>query len=1135
MVISSLLRVHPRFLRSIHLERDIKDPTSSVGYIPTPVADQALERIVAGFSAKSTQRAWRIAGDFGSGKTGLALVLARAARGSKNELPRALKRFARRATFHPAMATGDSEPLGVTVLRALGAKSDALRKRPSTDDVLQAMRDAVTRAQRLKHSGVLLILDELGKNLEYAARHPDSDDVFLLQRLAEEATRSGARAFVVVVMLHQGVAAYASGLDSAARREWEKVSGRFEEIVYAQPTEQVTELVAATLNVDTRRMPETLRKESDAAMATALRAGMYGASAPHSLLAMGPKIFPIHPTALPVLIRCMRRFGQNERSLFSFISSAEPLGLQHHAAQVAEAAGHFRISHLFDYIRLNLQPGLTGGHSQTHWGVIEAVLASTSIETPVQEAILKTVAMLSLLDAPDLPATEEIVRAAIRGTTREIDNAFRSLRSRKIIYERGAVKGLCLWPHTSVSLDDAFKRGAEATSTNSDGIKRLCEHVRSEHLVPRAHFANTGTLRYAAVRLIPFTDLGKLLDDPPRLDGKGPDLNVRVIVPADLAQQRAAMRTLRARVSTLAGGLYVTVTEPLRDAVSSLADLITWEWVARNTADLADDRYAREEVTRQIRQAKRNLGARLGGLENLAVPTAARFEWFHRGATSPTALAAGRELLTFLGLECGRIYSKTPLVLNELLNRRSPSSAAVSARTKLAQAMATAPDKPKLGMDDAKRPAEMALYLSILHYGGFHVRARSGWVFRMPTPLHDKCNLLPSLDLITETLKAKGTDALVDVPAVFQALALPPFGVREGLQPLVLALYLATQHQRVALYEDLTYLHEVGGDVFLRLMKEPQFFHIQYCEIKGIRADVFTKLLALLKFRPRDPSKADLLDLVRPLAIFIGQEVPEYCRKTSSMPAVAVAVRRALLEAREPVKLVFTTLPEACGFAPIGKDGLKRPDEFASRLRSALHEIRTAYPKLIGRLRTAIFAAFDVAASPSAGRVLIAERADQLACAVTEPTLKAFALRLADRTLEDRRWVESVANFLARKSPERWLDSDEAEFHHQLGIAAGRFKRTELALLGTTKRLNGHACRIALTKSDGSEVGDLVDWDGMDEARIRPLEGEIGLLLAKHGRHGLAAAMRALWTQLNTDPPDKKDGVTHDSQRTPPR
>ena len=185
-------------------------------------------------------------------------------------------------------------------------------------------------------------------------------------------------------------------------------------------------------------------------------------------------------------------------------------------------------------------------------------------------------------------------------------------------------------------------------------------------------------------------------------------------------------------------------------------------------------------------------------------------------------------------------------------------------------------------------------------------------------------------------------------------------------------------------------------------------------------------------------------------------------------------------------------------------------------MKRAIHEIQTAYPTLIHRLETAIFAAFDMDKSNRSARQTISGRAAQLAAVLTEPVLKAFVLRVADTALDDRAWVESVANLLTRKSCARWLDSDETEFHHQLEIAAGRFKRTELARIGTSKRLNGHACRIALTKSDGNEVGDLINWDGMDESEIGPVEGQIQQILSQHGRQGLAAALRAIWTQLDT-------------------
>ena len=211
MQISSLLRIHPRFIRSVHLERDIKDPTSSLGYILTPVAQQALERICR-FSrelyAKSLAYSWGLR----IGENGLGLVLARVAEGSKDELPKDLRRFIVANTFLPSMATGDNEPLGVTVLRALGVKQDGRPRCPTTEEVLQAVRESVTKARRQRHAGVVLILDELGKNLEHAARSPEYEDVFLLQRLAEEAMRSGDKAFVIVALLHQGVAAYAAAL-----------------------------------------------------------------------------------------------------------------------------------------------------------------------------------------------------------------------------------------------------------------------------------------------------------------------------------------------------------------------------------------------------------------------------------------------------------------------------------------------------------------------------------------------------------------------------------------------------------------------------------------------------------------------------------------------------------------------------------------------------------------------------------------------------------------------------------------------------------------------------------------------------------------------------------------------------------
>ena len=118
-------------------------------------------------------------------------------------------------------------------------------------------------------------------------------------------------------------------------------------------------------------------------------------------------------------------------------------------------------------------------------------------------------------------------------------------------------------------------------------------------------------------------------------------------------------------------------------------------------------------------------------------------------------------------------------------------------------------------------------------------------VVSLSAPRKDACKLLPAMQRITELLQKAGTDAMVPVTAYFKDSRRFRMESAKGLQPFILAIYLAANHQRVALYEDGTFLPEVKGEMFLRLMKEPQFFHMQYCEIDGVRADVFTKLLRL--------------------------------------------------------------------------------------------------------------------------------------------------------------------------------------------------------------------------------------------------------------------------------------------------
>ena len=127
--------------------------------------------------------------------------------------------------------------------------------------------------------------------------------------------------------------------------------------------------------------------------------------------------FRLHPLAVPIIVRTMHRFGQNERSLFSFLQSSEPYGLQAFASQLPlQYARLYRIHDFYDYVRANLSHSINLSSTQTHWMTVESIVSSYVTDDISELQALKTIGMLNLLNANDLLPTESIVVQAVAGT-----------------------------------------------------------------------------------------------------------------------------------------------------------------------------------------------------------------------------------------------------------------------------------------------------------------------------------------------------------------------------------------------------------------------------------------------------------------------------------------------------------------------------------------------------------------------------------------------------------------------------------------------------------------------------------------------------------------------------------------------
>jgi hypothetical protein len=1146
--VSSLFQITPRYLRSTNLERDIRDTKALEQYVLTPHAHDCLYRLAKGLRPTSTQRAWRLTGNYGSGKSSFALFLARWFSGQGAALSRALNVDVRyehfsigyRPNYLTLVVTGSREPMGKAILRSLGLLMDDQYRRGARSSIAQRI-DALVNQKHIndadvvdlirlsnekltkdsKCSGLLILVDELGKFLEYAAFHPESQDVFLLQRLAESAAKSGKSAPLFVIgILHQGFDAYAENLDPTVQREWEKIAGRFEEILFHQPLTQVAELIACALRVRTGEVPAFAREEARFGLDAAIQLGMFGRNVPKPKVdSLATRLYPLHGTTLAPLVRAFSRFGQNERSLFGFLLSNEPFSLLNFSNRPVEYGATYRLPNFYDYIRANFGYRLSTQSYRSHWTQIESMVESFATSDAVELAIVKTVGVLNLLDHPDLVATEDMLVACLSGPSglpkKELLSKIERLhKKRRVLFRRGISGAFYLWPHTSVDLEAAYENATRAVGIVRSVSGTIEEFLEVRPLVARRHYIETGNLRFFDVQYAAVGDIDLVLQRPMVADG-------RIIVAlcetkgeCDEAEEIARSPAFQSRRDVL---LAVPI-EPLSNQAGLVAEAMRWDWVVRNTPELEADRYAREEVSKQRQHARERLSNRIQDLIGLRSLNGARaLRWTCAGTHQK--IGSGRQLLERLSSLCDELFPRAPKVKNELLNRHSLSKAAAAARMRLIEGLLSRADEPYLGMDTNKKPPEMSMYLSLMRRGRLHVEKDGCWQLAIPSANKDPLRLAPCLNGMRAHVEAR-PDRRIRVAELLAYISRPPFGVRDGLGLVLLAAYAAMHVQELAFYEDGTFLRELRGDEFLRLTKMPQSFELQLCRITGLRQDVFAALLRVLGLKPSGGREPLILDVVRPLCVFVAG-LPDYARHTQRLSAEAIRVRSAILAAKDPVAFLFRELPRACGLHEFSVEGIISPDEargFSRLLKGYLDELRGGFDLLLERLRNAIREEFDASGSFEQVRERLASRAEQILLLAGEPRLKALCMRLADAKLAEGAWLESLGSLLILQPPMRWKDADEDTFLRELRALAARFKTLEsIGFKNARAEDFAEAFRLSLTKNDGSEVEQVVFVEKESLSDVRALASEIEKLLVHNRPTNMAALSRVVWSALSKD------------------
>lgn len=1099
-MLSDVVRVESRFQRSVNLEKDYAAESDANGYVVTPTARKALRRILEGLEGDGTCRSLTLTGPYGVGKSAFALFMSRllcsdaSTRQAAMEklgdmepsLARAFKECAvlegKPKGLLPVLITARRTPAPLCVLEgmaeALSSERSTKLKRLGTGireqiegmkkdepvdtrHVREALAEVSSTARDVGFPGVLLVIDELGKLFEYAARDSRKGDVYILQELAEQAARSQDAPFVLIGLLHQGFDEYARHLDLATRQEWTKIQGRFTDVAFQEPTEQLVRLIASAIAFKGEKPPPSLSRKIRALAKEATRAGIKPpvlGDAEFEDIAC--RSYPLHPSALVALPILFNRFAQNERSLFSYLSSLEPNGFQEFIgkhAYDADTPVFIRLPDIFDYFTANFGAGLYRQPHARRWLEAADALDREGELTDVHRQVVKAVGMLSVLNEfSHLRATRDVMAVVLddqRQLSASAQSAIKDLSDRSLLTYRRFNETYRVWEGSDIDIEERIAEGERKVGRS--GLAAVVQkYLVTRPVVARRHSFETGALRYFDLFYVDSADdieLPALHEH--RSDG-------RIIVCLAETSADAAIFRKRAADAGERRDVLFAIPQQIGDLRSAAMELAALRWTWENTPELRDDRVARREVALRITEAEQLLQRNVSGLlDPRPEPVGSSCLWFSQG--KQCKVASRGDVSHLLSEVCDDLYKSAPKVRNELVARRSLSSAGAGARRNLVEAMLTSGDRALLGIEGY--PPERSMYESFLAATGIHMQSEDGgWEFGPPNGKKSH-NLLPCWKILS-TLVFDRQPEPIPLDRLFAELASPPVGLMDGLHPLLLCAFMLVHPDETTLYREGGFVPEPSVADFEVLMRRPELFAIAGSRISGGRALVVERLAKGFNVKSATvPVVKALFRMVRGL--------PEFAWHTRQLPPETLNLRAAFDNAKSPERFLFVEAPEALDVKPFpdGKPETAHIEAFFTALNTNIQTWAAVTPAAICSARDSLLTACGYAASEVGWNELRAD-AVQVESSVTEPQLLAFIRRLIESTA-DHQGIESVLALVANRPPHSWSDADVKRFPDLAKSTGALFRSARDAALG----VGGKAPIQALSRKDRRDAEVLLD------------------------------------------------------------
>ncbi len=907
------------FKISTNIERDSSEV---LDYIVTRNANDVYNRII--YNHGKGQCSFSIIGSFGTGKSTFLWAFEQHLKGIQKFDKPLNGEFKGLKGFDFVRVVGENLSFKYRFCEVFGLQNYSTA---SNKKVLQEFNRLVEDITRQKH-GLVLFVDEFGKHLEFIAKN-NPDEMFFIQELAEYCN-DVSKKIIFITTLHQNFSVYSRRLSREQRHEWDKVKGRLLSIAFDEPVEQLLHFAAERLR--DFQVPPAVKKKYAEGMSALHSSNLLGKA-----LAISSKrlydLYPLDGLSADILTKALQRYGQNERSLFTFLESSE-------LAEHVSVGKCFHTASCFDYLIKNLSTEIEDGEKNAfkpQWKAAISALerAENLFHSNYSDAadIIKTICLVNIF-SPQTAILDEATLNAYAQFILEVDqpeHIVTKLIQNRLIKYSGHRSKLNFIEGTDVDIEQELIDASGHVDAEFDIISRL-EHYFKLDIIPAKRIQYlTGSPRFFAFRFL--DDIPKQLAEPVgEIDGY-----INLIFTRRRIEQQ--LRDFCQQVSPVQIFVLFKEVDEIHQTIYQI------EKVNHVLQKYPDDKVA-TKILLEEKQFKHNKLREL--LDDALFRPDAQVKWIWNECIDTNfnerrKIQSQRELNRLLSDACSYTYSDSPVFRNEMVNREYLSTPILTAKKALIKQMIYHGDESCLGFDSKSFPPEKTIYLALLEKTGIHRHKMDMASFHEPSDESFK-----ALWENTMALFDQAVDSKLAISTFYDALSVAPIKMKKGFLEFWIPIVLIIRKEDYSLYsEDGDYIPLLSPEVMDLIYKHPSKYYIKSLSTKGVNQDFMQFYKQLVGYNESNIKgiKSSYITVYGNFLRFY-RGLDEYTQKTKNLTKVAIGVREAIASAQDPETALFITIPEALGYHGLGKSD-NRLENFLNDLQGAIREIRSSYDQLV--------------------------------------------------------------------------------------------------------------------------------------------------------------------------------------------